>query len=83
MTSTFVSGQLRSDKNVCVVSLYGQVSEYKQYDILMSIENSARLSWAHKSKYTLLSQGAVTSGENILRTFIARRSANSHNKEGK
>lgn len=79
----FVSGQLRPDKNECVVSLYGKVSEYKQFDILRSIENSARLSWVHKSKYILLSQGAVTSGENVLRTFVARRSANSHNKEGK
>lgn len=75
---------MRPDKNdVCVVSLYGKVSEYKQFDVLRTIENSARLSWVHKSKYILLSQGAVTSGENVLRTFVARRPANSHNKEGK
>lgn len=84
VNSVFVSGQLRPDKpEVCVVSLYGTVSEYKQFDVLKSIENSARLSWVHKSKYTLISQGAVTCGENTLRTFVARRPANSHNKEGK
>lgn len=83
VNSVVVSGQLRPDKHVCVVSLYGKVSEYKQFDILRSIENSARLSWVHKSKYILLSQGSVTSGENVLRAFVARRPANSHNKEGK
>lgn len=83
VNSVFVSGQLRPDKHVCVASLYGNVSQYKQFDILRSIENSAKLSWVQKSKYILLPQGAVTSGENLLRTFVARRSANSHNKEGK
>lgn len=83
VNSVVVSGQLRPDTKVCVVSLYGKVSEHKQYDILKSIENSARLSWVHKSKYTLLLQGAVTSGEKVLRTFVARRPADSHNKEGK
>lgn len=66
-----------------MVSLYGKVSEHKQFDILRSIENSARLSWVRKNKYILLSQGAVTSGEIVLRTFVARRSTNSHDKKGK
>lgn len=80
--SVWVSGQLRPNKHVCVVSLYQKVTEYKQFDVLVSIEGSARLSWVHKDKYTLISQGAVTSGENILRSFVARRAANSHNKTG-
>ncbi|KAJ8918184.1 hypothetical protein NQ315_014050 [Exocentrus adspersus] len=82
INSVWVSGQLRPMKYVCVVSLYRKVSEYKQFEILMSIEGSSRLSWIHKNKYTLISQGAVTSGDNILKTYIARRSANSHNREG-
>lgn len=70
------------NKHVCVAALYGSVSEYKHFELLVSIENSARLSWVNKDKYSLISQGAVTTGENLPRTFVARRTANSHNKEG-
>ncbi|XP_056648619.1 protein unzipped [Diorhabda sublineata] len=82
INSVWVSGQLRPTKNVCVVSLYGKVTDYKEFDVLISIEDSAKLSWVHKDKYTLISQGAVTNGENVLRSFVARRAANSHDKEG-
>ncbi|XP_018572054.1 protein unzipped [Anoplophora glabripennis] len=82
INSVWVSGQLRPKKSACVVSLYKKVSEYNQFEVLVSIEKSSRLSWVYKNKYTLISEGAVTSGENILKTYIARRSANSHNKDG-
>lgn len=82
INSVWVSGQLRPTKNVCVVSLYGKVIDYKEFDVLISIEDSAKLSWVHKDKYTLIPQGAVTNGENVLRSFVARRTANSHDKEG-
>lgn len=80
INSIWVPGQLRPNKPVCIVSLYKKVSEYSQFEILVSIEGSSRLSWAHKNKYTLIAQGAVTSGE--TKSYIARRSANSHNKDG-
>lgn len=82
INSVWVPGQLRPQKSVCVVSLYKKVSEYKQFEVLVSIESSSRLSWVHKDKYTLTAQGAVTSGDNVLKTYIARRSANSHNMDG-
>ncbi|CAG9831397.1 unnamed protein product [Diabrotica balteata] len=82
INSVWISGQIRPNRNVCVVALYKKVSDYKEFDVLVSIEGSARLSWIHKNKYTLISQGAVTSGENALKSFVARREANSHNKEG-
>lgn len=40
------------------------------------------MTWATRNKYTLNPQGAVTGGDEPFRNFIARRKANSHNKEG-
>ncbi|XP_060516606.1 protein unzipped [Cylas formicarius] len=82
VTSIWVSGQLRPKNHVCVVSLYRKVQEYKHFEVLVNVEDSGRLSWVGKNKYTNLPAGAVTSGENILRTFVSRKPVNSNNKTG-
>lgn len=58
------------------------MTEHKKFDILINIEGSARLSWVYRDQYTLNPQGAVASGEETLRTFIARRTTHDHNTEG-
>ncbi|CAH0556536.1 unnamed protein product [Brassicogethes aeneus] len=77
----WVTGQLRLDKNVCIVSHYNHVNEEKNFEILINIENSARLSWVYRDKYTLNPQGAVCSDEQHT-LFIARRKAKVHGKGG-
>lgn len=80
VTSIWVTGQLRPKNHVCVVSLYKKVEEYKQFEILINIDHGARLSWVGKNKYTNIPQGAVTSGENVLRTFVSRKPTDSEKK---
>jgi hypothetical protein len=66
--------------------MYKKVSPHSTFEVLINIEDSARLSWVYKDKYTTSSpQGAVTSGEGregTTRTFVARRKTKSHNKPG-
>ncbi|KAJ8935068.1 hypothetical protein NQ318_009265, partial [Aromia moschata] len=84
LNSVWIPGQLRPKKHVCVVSLYKKVTPYKQFELLINIEGSSRLSWVNKDKYTLIPPGAVTSGsgDNTHKTFIARRKAKSSNRDG-
>ncbi|KAF5300306.1 hypothetical protein FQA39_LY11163 [Lamprigera yunnana] len=78
----WVSGQLRPSNPKCITSLRGSVEQFDRFEVLMNTEGAANLTWVSRSKYTLNPQGAVTGGDEPFRTFIARRKANSHNKEG-
>lgn len=78
----WVAGQLRPNQPKCIVSLHGIVHQYERYEILINIEGAARLSWVYRDRFTLNPQGAVTGGDEPFRNFIARRNANSHNREG-
>lgn len=71
VTGVWVTGQLRPQNHVCIVSLYKKVEEYHQFEVLVNIDNSARLSWKGKNKYTNIPQGAVTTGES--RILVARK----------
>ncbi|XP_050302082.1 protein unzipped [Anthonomus grandis grandis] len=73
LTGIWVTGQLRPNKRACVATLYRKVESFKQFEVLYNIDHSARLSWVSKDKYTNIPQGAITSGENVLRTFVGRK----------
>lgn len=78
----WVSGQLRPNNPKCITSLRGSVEQFDRYEVLINTEGAANLTWVSRDKYTLDPQGAVTGGDEPFRTFIARRKANSHHKEG-
>lgn len=67
----WVSGELRPEEKSCIVSFLGTKKSYESYQVLVNVENGARLIWVRWNKFNVVPTGAVASGDGG-ESFVAR-----------
>lgn len=73
LATSWVAGHLRPSDKMCLVSSYGKVHETDDYQILINIENTAKLKWVVRNKYTEDIPGTVIGGEEPWRNYVGRK----------